>query len=413
MTTKRIRGFLKSPESSFKAVKGSDIIKSDNATLNLLKAFILKYPHDYNRRFMQAIAYMLETKKIKHGKINLSVGYNQNRHSPLQLKEFNPSLHFELALKLRKVRRFSNFIFELLNTIHIAEILGVRKIFIPNEQPRIKNIFPLIKSFQCSHHPIEISTEVPNNCIAIEGDFYLSRKNLYSTSLTFPSRHSLAQSIIDFTGFAQAPSPSLLPQSADPSALTIHIRAGDIFKQKPHRAYGQPPLSFYLKVIKQFKPNHVILVYENQANPCIAKLIQYLTGEKIAFSISSSTNLRDDVKVLVHAQNIVIGTGTFAPGSLCFNQNLRKLFVFKNYKSDLYPYDDCIPKNAEIHEVSDEKEDYIKSIMRSNWRNTTEQVSMMLNYLEDYLVLNELPRAKDTSMDLAAMAGEEDEDDPD
>ena len=43
---------------------------------------------------------------------------------------------------------------------------------------------------------------------------------------------------------------------ANPNDLYINIRSGDIFKDKIHSAYAQPPLCFYQKIINECKINY-------------------------------------------------------------------------------------------------------------------------------------------------------------
>jgi hypothetical protein len=97
-------------------------------------------------------------------------------------------------------------------------------------------------------------------------------------------------------------------------SLVIHFRSGDAFSGSPHGALGQPPLSFYEKVIAHEEPKEIVLVYEDQANPVIARVQSFIESLGIPYSVSSG-GFRDDLEVLVGAKNLVTAQGTLAEAS--------------------------------------------------------------------------------------------------
>ena len=54
--------------------------------------------------------------------------------------------------------------------------------------------------------------------------------------------------------------------------LHIHFRGGDIFSSNPHKAYVQPPLSYYAGAAKHY--NEIKLVCEDASNPCVNELMK-------------------------------------------------------------------------------------------------------------------------------------------
>ncbi|MEZ5830195.1 MAG: discoidin domain-containing protein [Dongiaceae bacterium] len=169
--------------------------------------------------------------------------------------------------------------------------------------------------------------------------------------------------------------PALVPGAAD---LAIHLRSGDIFaKEIPHNAYVQPPLSYY-RLCVNFARAHlgterVILVYEDEGNPCIGALKAWLDEINFPYVVHSRS-FAEDVAVLASAPHCVFGRGTFGPGIAILSNKLHTVFY-----SWLQPTLAEISKIVEFRtvKVEDAAGAYIKVL---EWRNTPEQRQMMLDY---------------------------------
>jgi hypothetical protein len=57
------------------------------------------------------------------------------------------------------------------------------------------------------------------------------------------------------------------------NTVYIHFRGGDIFSNNPHKAYVQPPLSYYENIINHY--DNVKMVCEDRKNPCINELLKH------------------------------------------------------------------------------------------------------------------------------------------
>ena len=125
-----------------------------------------------------------------------------------------------------------------------------------------------------------------------------------------------------------------------PGALVIHIRSGDIFDPQKHcPGYAQPPLAWYKACIQCHKERYgsaflAILVFENEANPCIRPLIEWCGQENIPLKIQSSS-INEDYSYIMNAHALVDSVGTFL---LPAKELSKKLQI--NYS---FNFDGCTP----------------------------------------------------------------------
>lgn len=173
---------------------------------------------------------------------------------------------------------------------------------------------------------------------------------------------------------------AVAPGSKD---LVIHFRAGDVFGAVPHKGYTQPPLAFYQLCLNfaraQLGIERVILVYEDEGNPCVAALTAWLGQIGVPY-IAQSRSLAEDMAVLLAASHVVFGRGTFGPAIALLSSNLRTLF-----HSWLQGSFSVLPE-VRVIGVEDTAGGYIKI---GDWRNTPEQRQMMLEYAIENLQLKD------------------------
>ena len=151
----------------------------------------------------------------------------------------------------------------------------------------------------------------------------------------------------------------------DNNNIYIHFRGGDIFSNNPHKAYVQPPLSYYKNIIKDF--NSVKLVCQDKSNPCINELLKQENIEYI------SETLEKDLSILFNVSNLAIGFGTFGFLLYLMNPYLKNLYIPDFFVNEL-------PKGSwgndiKIHIV--ELPNYIKV---GEWKFNKEQRKLMLDY---------------------------------
>lgn len=144
------------------------------------------------------------------------------------------------------------------------------------------------------------------------------------------------------------------------NAVYIHMRGGDVF-YCPHPLYVQPPLKYYKDIIKNY--DKVVLVCEDKRNPCVNELLKL---EKVEYA-HNAVNI--DLSILSNAKHLVIGFSTFGFLAYLLNEKLETLYIPKNFANSM-PFG-LWGDNVHIIELPN----YIEV-----WKNTQEQMSLMMNY---------------------------------
>jgi hypothetical protein len=151
----------------------------------------------------------------------------------------------------------------------------------------------------------------------------------------------------------------------DSNIIYVHFRGGDIFSSNPHKAYVQPPLSYYKNIIDNY--DIIKLVCEDKKNPCISHLLKQQNIQYI------SNSLDKDLSILYNASNLIIGFGTFGFLLYLMNPHLNNLYIPDFFVKEL-------PKgswgnNINVHII--ELPNYIKV---GEWKNSEKQRKIMLEY---------------------------------
>lgn len=147
--------------------------------------------------------------------------------------------------------------------------------------------------------------------------------------------------------------------------IHIHFRGGDIFSSNPHKAYVQPPLSYYKNIINDY--NITILVCEDKKNPCINELLKQKNVEYI------SNTLEKDLSILSNVSNLVIGFGTFGFLLYLMNTNLKNLYIPDFFVNEL-------PKGKWGNDINVHIINLPNYIKVGEWEFNEEQRKMMLEY---------------------------------
>lgn len=166
-------------------------------------------------------------------------------------------------------------------------------------------------------------------------------------------------------------------QSAEVSTkkcLVIHLRSGDIFWTNPHPDYGQPPLSFYWKVLTFQSWDEVLLLSEDDANPCYEGIVGFCETLDIPVK-ESGRELRRSFQEIMLSEYIVFSTGTFCPALCWLSSSPRTVFYFGTDPPTTFPLQDT--RFVLFHDASGV---YVSSVMSGNWKNSTSQRALMLEY---------------------------------
>lgn len=292
-----------------------------------------------------------------------------------------------IGLKVRRFGRMGNNFIQTVNAIFLARRMGLSYVHAPKFG--LEGTSKIVTDGTITLIPAD---EDPPAGLYLEGPFYFRT--------TFGSDVFKDFSNTDIYAEAQrfiVPAVGLPPtrHDLDPERareLAVHVRSGDIFSEKPHPQYVQPPLSFYTAIVdgllKEDLIDKVCIVAEDRANPCIDALENYLNGNGIPVRMQSGS-LLEDVTYLRGARHSVFGLGSFGYGICLLSGPVETLHVFdasafsgRSDYADLPSYDG-LPNVRKLTAVVTKKGGYISP---TGWKNTPEQRQLMLDYPAEDLV---------------------------
>ena len=213
--------------------------------------------------------------------------------------------------------RFGNSFISLVQALTVAQIAGIGEIYCPHESLKFSGRIGNIRVTQ--------NTDESRN--RLSGTFYyphLLRPLLSRAGVTdwWESHFVSSPQVFALYGI------ELNQEPLGENELAIHFRSGDVFESSyPHPGYGQPPLAFYKKVVESRHWEKVLLVYENDANPAVRGLKDYLNSKRIPYSLFSS-DVSEDIELLLRAKHLVMSRGTFLWPIVAASKNLESIFTF-------------------------------------------------------------------------------------
>ena len=159
--------------------------------------------------------------------------------------------------------------------------------------------------------------------------------------------------------------------------LYIHIRSDDIFKPKQKfRFYIQPPLCFYLNILKYFEFQNIYIISSDKGNPNINKLINYYPN--ILFKIN---DIKKDISILLNAYNLVGSISSFFTSILQLNYNINFLWDYNIYdmrfKNFIFHYDIYKYPNKRFIIYRMERSNIYRNVMQK-WTNSKRQIKLMI-----------------------------------
>ena len=157
-------------------------------------------------------------------------------------------------------------------------------------------------------------------------------------------------------------------------SLAIHLRGGDVFGPRKPQGYGQPPLAFYELVLNSSTWTSVTIVHQAQENPVLAGLQRLCKDLEITIVTQSGT-LIDDLGVLMQAETLVAGRGTFVPAVANLSPNCKRVIYFED-KCNMSPQ----RSGLELTRVIDLEGKYKEAVLSNNWENSIDQRELMLSY---------------------------------
>lgn len=268
------------------------------------------------------------------------------------------------AILLPNLGRFGNAVREVVSALSVARSLEIGHVFLAGD-----NVFAS-------------GSDVPSpgtHATAAGPQVWIDRnpplKPPFSKLIRWSRRdYRLDSEVRDVEWESMREALSLQGKPGDSSAVTIHLRGGDVFGTRDAKNYGQPPLSFYQKVLEHCRARQVHIVYQDERNPVLAGLISLCEEKSIEYTIQSGS-LTEDIETLMGAQTLVAGRGTFLPAVVGLSPHIKRVYYFQD-KFTLQP-----PRRGfEVFRVFDSHGDYRRDVLSGNWENRPEQRTLMLSY---------------------------------
>ena len=243
------------------------------------------------------------------------------------------------ALAIIPVLRFGNSIQQLANALHLAEKWGICRLIVDNH--------PFIRAglVTAPGLTLENTFSVAEQYNGLAGHFYYWHNLL--PNLPQPNDADFRQAC-DFIR-THVFDKSFFEPKIDLNAkdLVVHMRGGDIFSDTiPHdpqtrRLYLQPPLAFYTRAVEEEVSTgdlrQVIIVYEDEGNPCVTGLKRYCVSRGIPH-FAHSGKLADDLAILINATKLAFSYGTFLWAASMLSTKLERLYWFEdnNYANRIW-----------------------------------------------------------------------------
>lgn len=298
---------------------------------------------------------------------------------PKKFSENGPKLKSSLntaklaGISIKADGRFGNNLTQVANAIILAEVGRFKSIRLPDfsflslkGQVAIGGL-----TFTPFNHPHD------TNQYFLEGSFYSSPESDFGVLSQGARRRVIRNYIKPLLNLPK-------PIYSNEKQIVIHLRSGDIFDEKPSPGYTQPPLSYYKRIlslgIQNSEIETVLMVYEDEKNPCVSELIEYLSDIDIQFKLQSGS-LEDDMAYLLGAQQAVFGCGTFGTAVCHLSDNLKNVDVFVDGCGDQYK------GFTHFDRIRCWKAKENTYIQKNRWANTPKQRKLMLSHSENAIEL--------------------------
>ena len=188
-----------------------------------------------------------------------------------------------------------------------------------------------------------IETNRSNNRVYTDANNYFYGKklgfNLEPSQMRKIAQEYLTQNILNL---------NLNDKSIGDNELYIHIRAGDIMRDKYFFLLPNP-LSFYKRLINEQRWKKIHIIYENKDNPVIDELMK-LKNDKLNFQ---SLSIREDLNELLKAKHFSMSFSTFGLIIYFLSKNIKNILIPK-FMLDHWFKDQNFNINMEIYSFDDD-----------------------------------------------------------
>lgn len=243
--------------------------------------------------------------------------------------------------------RFGNNLIEILRGVQFAKATGIKEIYVPHGFLQQKKSFNYkdIKFGMAKNRRFKY---FHNECQNVQLYYPFSRLPRTPFEIDPEFRDWLL---------------SQFPQIDVPDdSLVIHVRSGDIFDPSKylHPGYGQPPCNYYLDSFKMSNLSKMIIVAEDDKNPCVNFLKQHSGMHKL-------NDVYTDFGTMLNAKNLVASRGSLSLAILLLSKKIKNFFAFNMSSSRIIDHWNCVPTD-----------DYSNTIL-TKWNNNQTQREIMLS----------------------------------
>ncbi|UOE44320.1 hypothetical protein [Agromyces larvae] len=220
---------------------------------------------------------------------------------------------------MRTLHNIGNHVFAVANAVRLAERLGAGTVVLPQDSifnPGSVGAIELTKA------------RVPDGATGIFGSFF------YFDSLGF-TRTTLERARVLLALRDR------LPEQQQSEDFVLHLRAGDVFRPRPHPRYAPPPLDYYLAAIEKTAPARVVAVTQSHDHPYLRVISLHCRSQGIDF-LEVNGSAEADFHRLRSARTLCVSQGTFAVSAAWLSKNCDSLLQFD--QGPLPPYTTFYPE---------------------------------------------------------------------
>ena len=314
-------------------------------------------PEFFNSILARFLDSHLIAHKICNAQTEVPLGFRLLFH-PARTRIDEPYSPEKTAIVIDKwIGRFGNNVLQLRSAYLLAKLLGAQKVIAP--------ALEFFETGETNHATFKFgATPIHDESAVIVGEFFPT---------PFKHFHQIfgESNIADFYNDVR-PRCNLRPKcDLTDSDLILFIRSGDIFtiNQEFIRGYGQPPLSFYEKVIEIEQPKRIFVLAEDDANP----IVHALMSQNQSNTELVRLGMRGDFEFMLGAKKIATGTTTMMPNLLNLSTDIQRCYTFVN---GLKSFDGRFINTI----INDNDGHYKSEILSNNWTHSPEQLRLMVEY---------------------------------
>ncbi|MDA8777381.1 hypothetical protein N9M74_01910 [Pontimonas sp.] len=274
------------------------------------------------------------------------------------------------SVLIHRIGRLGNSVIQATNAAHLAELIGSNSIHYRRFDAINQRTVLFENGVSLSRLPLIVPAQKPPGTI-------WRTDAIYRGGLLFEACSPMACMVGTTLGrFILGPA---VPREAPLGVLTVHVRSGDLFGANPHRGYGQPPLSFYTKVLAYKSWTEVVVVAEDCHNPCVLGIEEWCKVNNVPVSLVLG-DIHDALSNISNATSLAAANGSFSPAATFLANKAREIFFFGENPHPLFCKDRCT-----IYQISDIDGRYQSLVLDNNWQNSESQRELMVLYPEESL----------------------------